>query len=65
MGKDIQDVVRDPKYFQKIQLLNSYAAVAMRLQEEYLKPEQDFALEKQLQKEFSALTDRILLLMGD
>ena len=41
-------------------LLNRYTALAMELQEEYLKPVQDFNKQRDLQKEFSSLKREIL-----
>lgn len=41
-------------------LLNSYTALAMELQEEYLKPVQDFNKQRELQKEFRFLKLEII-----
>lgn len=41
------------------ELLNRYTALAMVLQEEYLKKPQDFNKQRELQKEFSSLKAEI------
>lgn len=41
------------------ELLNRYTALAMMLQEEYLKPVQDFNKQRELQQEFSSLKGEI------
>ena len=46
------------------ELLNAYTALAMELQEEYLKPVQNFRKQEELQKEFSAMKAEIRKRMG-
>lgn len=41
------------------ELLNKYTALAMELQEEYLKPVQDFNKQRELQSQFSSLKEEI------
>lgn len=46
------------------ELLNKYTALAMELQEEYLKPVQDFNKQRVLHEEFTELKQELLKRMG-
>lgn len=46
------------------ELLNKYTALAMELQEEYLKPVQDFNKQRELQSQFSSLKREIIKRMS-